>query len=72
MWCNINIWLLGLSDWNIINKLNYPDLAEKREQKERIDSLESQLKQLMEMNQTLMARLSVETNKNESNESLGA
>ena len=55
----------------LLSNLN-PDLAEKREQKERIDSLESQLKQLMEMNQTLIARLSGETSKTENNESLGA
>jgi hypothetical protein len=55
----------------ILSNLN-PDLAEKREQKERIDSLESQLKQLMEMNQVLMARLSDGTSKTNNNESLGA
>lgn len=55
----------------LLSNLN-PDLAEKREQKERIDSLESQLKQLMEMNQTLIARLSGETSKTNNNESLGA
>lgn len=49
-----------------------PDLAEKREQKERIDSLESQLALLMDMNKQLMARLSGETIKTDNNESLGA
>lgn len=48
-----------------------PDLAEKREQKERIDSLESQLALLMDMNKQLMARLSGETSKTDNNESLG-
>ena len=55
----------------LLSNLN-PDLAEKREQKERIDSLESQLALLMEMNKQLMARLSGETSKTENNESLGA
>ena len=48
-----------------------PDLAEKREQKERIDSLESQLALLMDMNKQFMARLSGETSKTDNNESLG-
>lgn len=55
----------------LLTDLN-PDLAEKRAQKERIDSLESQISTLMEMNKQLMARLSGETSKTESNESLGA
>ena len=54
----------------LLTELN-PDLAEKRAQKERIDSLESQISALMDMNKQLMARLSGETSKNESNESLG-
>lgn len=55
----------------LLSNLN-PDLAEKREQKERIDSLESQLALLMDMNKQLMARLSGETIKTDNNESLGA
>ena len=54
----------------LLTNLN-PDLAEKRAQKERIDSLESQLTALMEMNKQLMARLGAETSKTEENENLG-
>lgn len=55
----------------LLSSLN-PDLAEKQAQKARIDTLESQISSLMEMNKQLMARLSVETSKTENNESLGA
>ena len=48
-----------------------PDLAEKQAQKDRIDSLESQVLALVEMNKQLMARLSPETSKTENNENLG-
>lgn len=48
-----------------------PDLAEKQAQKERIDTLELQIANLMDMNKQLMARLSGETSKTENNESLG-
>lgn len=48
-----------------------PDLAEKKEQKERIDALELQIAKLMDMNSQLMSRLSGETSKTENNESLG-
>lgn len=54
----------------ILNGLN-PDLAEKQAQKARIDTLESQISSLMEMNKQLMARLSIETPKTEANENLG-
>ena len=50
-----------------------PEFAEKKAQQNRIESLESQLASLMEMNKQLLARLSVETPKtDENNESLGA
>ena len=55
----------------LLSSLN-PDLAEKQAQKAMIDTLESQISSLMEMNKQLMARLSVETSKTENNESLGA
>jgi len=55
----------------LLSSLN-PDLAEKQAQKARIDTLESQISSLMEMNKQLMDRLSVETSKTENNESLGA
>lgn len=55
----------------LLTDLN-PDLAEKRAQKERIDSLEMQIAKLMEMNNQLMTRLSAETPKIENNESMGA
>ena len=55
----------------LLSRLN-PDLAEKQAQKARIDTLESQISSLMEMNKQLMARLSVESSKTENNESLGA
>lgn len=55
----------------LLTSLN-PDLAEKRAQKERIDSLEMQIAKLMEMNSQLMSRLSAETPKIENNESMGA
>lgn len=54
----------------LLSSLN-PDLAEKQAQKARIDTLESQISSLMEMNKQLMARLSVESSKTENNESLG-
>lgn len=54
----------------LLTNLN-PDLAEKRAQKERIDSLEMQITKLMEMNNQLMARLGAETPKIEHNESMG-
>ena len=50
-----------------------PEFAEKKAQQTRIDSLESQLASLMEMNKQLLSRLGAETsNTNESNENLGA
>ena len=60
-----------ISECDILLANLNPDLAEKREQKERIDSLESQLALLMDMNKQLMARLSGETSKTDNNESLG-
>ena len=54
----------------MLTNLN-PDLAEKRAQKGRIDSLEMQITKLMEMNNQLMARLGAETPKIEHNESMG-
>ena len=54
----------------LLTNLN-PDLAEKQAQKDRIDSLESQVLALVEMNKQLMARLSPETSKTENNENLG-
>ena len=54
----------------LLTNLN-PDLAEKQAQKDRIDSLESQVLALMEMNKQLMTRLGAETSKSENNESLG-
>ena len=54
----------------LLTTLN-PDLAEKRAQKERIDSLELQIANLMEMNKQLMIRLGAETSKTENNENLG-
>ena len=53
----------------LLTNLN-PDLAEKQAQKDRIDSLESQVLALVEMNKQLMARLSPETSKTENNENL--
>lgn len=55
----------------LLNSLN-PDLAEKQAQKERIDSLESQIASLMEMNKKLMERFGGETPKMDNNENLGA
>jgi len=55
----------------LLNSLN-PDLAEKQAQKARIDTLESQIASLMEMNKQLMARLSDESTKTDNNENLGA
>lgn len=55
----------------LLTSLN-PDLAEKTAQKERIDSLELKMQELMDMNRQLIARLSVETPKTDSNESMGA
>lgn len=60
-----------ISECDILLAQLNPDLAEKREQKERIDSLESQLALLMDMNKQLIARLSGETSKTNSDESLG-
>lgn len=54
----------------LLTSLN-PDLAEKQAQKDRIDSLESQVLALVEMNKQLMARLSPETSKTENHESMG-
>lgn len=54
----------------LLTNLN-PDLAEKQAQKDRIDSLESQVLALVEMNKQLMARLSPEISKTENNENLG-
>lgn len=55
----------------LLTSLN-PDLAEKTAQKERIDSLELKMQELMDMNRQLIARLSAETPKTDSNESMGA
>lgn len=55
----------------LLTSLN-PDLAEKTAQKERIDSLELKMRELMDMNRQLIARLSAETPKTDSNESMGA
>ena len=55
----------------LLNSLN-PDLAEKQAQKARIDTLESQIASLMEMNKQLMAKLSDESTKTDNNENLGA
>lgn len=55
----------------LLNSLN-PDLAEKQAQKARIDTLESQIASLMEMNKQLMAKLSDESIKTDNNENLGA
>lgn len=55
----------------LLNSLN-PDLAEKQAQKARIDTLESQIASLMEMNKQLMTRLSDESTKTDNNENLGA
>lgn len=55
----------------LLNSLN-PDLAEKQAQKARIDTLESQIASLMEMNKQLMARLSDESTKTDNNENLRA
>lgn len=54
----------------LLTSLN-PDLAEKNAQKERIDSLEQKMQELMDMNRQLIARLSVEAPKTDSNESMG-
>jgi hypothetical protein len=49
-----------------------PEFAEKKAQQSRIDSLESQLASLMQMNKELLARLGAETPKTiENNENVG-